>query len=1003
MTRLSWGSFISCAKAIVFYRSLKSALVCFVLLFSLLHSQYYFGKNKVIYTDKDWLVLSSPHFNLYIAKELKSVGEQALAYAEEGAERMIELYQHRPAHVIPIVIYPNTVEFANNTILPGVLGEGTGGFTEIQKNRVVIPFNGRLEDFRHVLIHELSHAWQFSIMFGSEGASLSVLNTASSPPLWFMEGVSEFVSREGMDEETEKYIRETVLQGAFPDIKTLSSPFALGKQQYLIYKGGQAFFEWLDTIYDRDTIADFLFFTLSTGDIDLACSEIFQKSLEDLGEEWLSHLKAVYWPSIREYQLDHKGLARPLSDASESIASFHLFPVYGPEDRYIYYLGNENVYPEVLRKNIRIQPSRSESIARAGTAAEFESINIMYNSLSTSSNKTLLSYSSVSGNSYLLHRYNTVEEETLEKHTLENFDALFETSLSPDGSRLYFSATKDQQNDLFVYSFSNKSTMRLSRDRFTKKNPVVAFRKGREYLYYVDNSHSGAETFDYRLYRMDPKSSEIENLDLGFDNYSMAKPSPNGERLAFIASESNIFNLYLYEEDRGLIFQLTKTASDIGSFDWSSDGKTIVFSSLSRSVEELYEMNIPTVEKCLRNFPFRLHLQEGAEEPAIKRTENPYASYTPLFDIHQNKYQLRYQSDYLFFLFGLNSALGLGGRAFAGFSDILSERKIYVDADVEYFQAYDLLDTDTSVEFISFEKRLNVGWQVNLYQQNILTEFDYNEGDQILKGFTEAQYGLGLLLRYPFSRYFRIDGSLLPTYYSRRYFGDPSFEDRETYPELDKLSMQLRLSLTQDNTLSGYLYPIDNSRFHIKLDGSPSWSENTLGYFRIWTDFRYYIMFGLRASLAFRLQTGWVTGPDSDEFRFRLGGPSYSSNFPTLRGYPLYAFSGKYLQLFNLEYRSAFLRYAEFAFPFRWRIGNINSVVFLDLGGTSENIEAYSPWLRAESGELALDDLAMGFGFGLRFVFAGLPFKIDTAAPYRGGPWPSAVNWTTRLSIGLDY
>jgi hypothetical protein len=50
--------------------------------------------------------------------------------------------------------------------------EGVGGFTEVFKNRMVIPFTGSYEDFRHVLHHELTHAVMFNLLYGNDISSL---------------------------------------------------------------------------------------------------------------------------------------------------------------------------------------------------------------------------------------------------------------------------------------------------------------------------------------------------------------------------------------------------------------------------------------------------------------------------------------------------------------------------------------------------------------------------------------------------------------------------------------------------------------------------------------------------------------------------------------------------------------------------------------------------------------------------------------------------------------
>lgn len=62
-----------------------------------------------------------------------------------------------------------------------------GGFTEIYKSRIVVPFDGSYEEFRHVINHELTHAFQYDILYGKNTASTIISQVTTDIPLWFIE------------------------------------------------------------------------------------------------------------------------------------------------------------------------------------------------------------------------------------------------------------------------------------------------------------------------------------------------------------------------------------------------------------------------------------------------------------------------------------------------------------------------------------------------------------------------------------------------------------------------------------------------------------------------------------------------------------------------------------------------------------------------------------------------------------------------------------------------
>ena len=61
------------------------------------------------------------------------------------------------------MLYASHPEFAQTNVSPGTISEGTGGFTERARSRIVLPFAPGLGETDHVLGHELAHAFQIDI------------------------------------------------------------------------------------------------------------------------------------------------------------------------------------------------------------------------------------------------------------------------------------------------------------------------------------------------------------------------------------------------------------------------------------------------------------------------------------------------------------------------------------------------------------------------------------------------------------------------------------------------------------------------------------------------------------------------------------------------------------------------------------------------------------------------------------------------------------------------
>ncbi len=75
-----------------------------------------------------------------------------------------------------------------------------------------MPFTGSYSDFEHVLMHEMAHQFQYDIWSrGRAGAGFATL-VAIAPPLWFAEGMAEYLSTGPINAETAMWLRDASLE-----------------------------------------------------------------------------------------------------------------------------------------------------------------------------------------------------------------------------------------------------------------------------------------------------------------------------------------------------------------------------------------------------------------------------------------------------------------------------------------------------------------------------------------------------------------------------------------------------------------------------------------------------------------------------------------------------------------------------------------------------------------------------------------------------------------------
>ena len=156
-------------------------------------------------------VLHTDHFDVYFYPEEEQAAEQAARMAERWYARYSRFFGHELSSRQPLLLYASPAAFQQTNAIPGDLGEGTGGVTEAIKRRIVLPLGSSLAESDHVIGHELVHAFQYDVT-GAGGRGPGGMPTATQMPLWFIEGMAEYLSLGPLDPNTAMWMRDAALR-----------------------------------------------------------------------------------------------------------------------------------------------------------------------------------------------------------------------------------------------------------------------------------------------------------------------------------------------------------------------------------------------------------------------------------------------------------------------------------------------------------------------------------------------------------------------------------------------------------------------------------------------------------------------------------------------------------------------------------------------------------------------------------------------------------------------
>ena len=225
-------------------------VLCFVFILfnSLQVKAQYFGQNKVRFKNLKFKVYKTPHFELYSYLKNDSTIKRFAQESELWYTLHQQVFRDTFKTPNPIILYANHPDFQQTTAIDGDIEVGTGGVTEGLKNRVVMPVMENNHVTRHVLGHELVHAFQYHALQGSSGDFENINNI----PLWMIEGMAEYLSLGKKDSYTAMWMRDAYLNKDIPSVRDLTE-----SSKYFPYRYGEAFWSFIGSTYGDTVIVPF--------------------------------------------------------------------------------------------------------------------------------------------------------------------------------------------------------------------------------------------------------------------------------------------------------------------------------------------------------------------------------------------------------------------------------------------------------------------------------------------------------------------------------------------------------------------------------------------------------------------------------------------------------------------------------------------------------------------------------------------------------------------------
>jgi len=585
----------------------RAAPAIFLLLLApgLLSAQY-FGRNKVQYNSFDFKIIQTEHFDVYYYEEERVAAMDAARMAERGYARLSKVLNHDFRERKPIILYASHSDFQQTNALGQAPGEGTQGVTDFQRNRNVLPFPGTYEEFEHVLLHEMTHQFQYDTWSrGRAGAGLSTL-IAINPPLWFAEGMAEYLSSGPIHSETAMWLRDASLEGALPTIEQMT----LDPYKYFPYRFGHALWSYIGERWGDEAVGAILKATLAGG-IEGAFRRTIGLNLEQLSNQWRDAVQKKYLPEIGA-RPKASAVADALLTEKRSDGTLHLAPALSPDGSQVAYFSEKDFYFVDLYLADGNTGKVKRRILKSGISSNYETYRFINSQANWSPDGKYLAFAAKRGPRDVIVIVDVARNKEVERIDVK-LSGVTTPSWSPDGQQLVFTGYDGGLSDLFVVSRDGGNLRRLTDDKYADLHPVWS-PDGKSIAFATDR---GGETNfrtlaigNMRIALYDVDTGSIELLEPADRSKSVSPQwAPDGRSVAFVSDRNGVSNIFLYELEEKAAYQLTDFYTGSQGItplspvlSWAQSADRMAFGYFEKGKYDVYTLSNP---RSLKRQPYR--------------------------------------------------------------------------------------------------------------------------------------------------------------------------------------------------------------------------------------------------------------------------------------------------------------------------------------------------------------------------------------------------------------
>lgn len=826
-------------------------ILCGVFFANSLHAQY-FGQSKMRYKKLDFKVYETPHFRLHYYLDNDSMIRWFAKESEVWYELHQQVFQDTFLKKNPLILYNNSPEFQQTSTIQGEIGVGTGGVTEAFKNRVVMPIAQINHQTRHVLGHELVHAFQYRVLLEGGGDTLRLENI-NNIPLWMVEGMAEYFSIGKKDAFTAMWMRDAYLNNDLPTLRDMTE----NMNQYFPYRYGQAFWAYVGSTYG-DTVIMPLFKQTAMYGYEIAIRRVFGYDAQTLSNLWRNSLIQAY----KNIPIDttKAPIGRQIIN-SKNAGRMNVSPAISPDGNYVAFLSERDLFSIDLFLADAKTGKVIRKLASRLTNSDIDEFSFLESAGTFSPDSRKFAFSVFSKGKSKLMIVDVLNGKTLSVEEMGDISEFTNITWGPDGKHVAFSGLHNGHSDIYLYNLESKVLTQLTNDWYSDFQPSFSH-DGKKIVFSTDRvallgNPRGVE-IPMNLAVIDLETREIKNFNV-FEGANNLNPlfSTDDSQIYFLSNSDGFRNMYRYTIATGKVERMTQYFTGIsGITEYSpalsvSTQNDIVYSYYRNNAYIIYNAKADEFESVEVD-PYTVNFEAAYLPPphnlGVDVVNANLSNFTRFRRIDGSQiveaaYKPGFRLDYL-----ANSGVGMsvGSRYGAGissgiqgmFSDILGHNQIFAAVNVNG----EIYDFGGQVAYINQQSRINWGGAVShIPYVSGFSMYDVRDigtgmvepvlDTYMIRTFQQQIEGFG---SYPFTRNHRFEVGAALSRYSYRvdrwwqsYYSGYTGRDRipnDLAQELGFGNMnaftvqQINTAIVGDNAVFGITSPLQGFRYRIGLE-----------------------------------------------------------------------------------------------------------------------------------------------------------------------------------------